>query len=59
MALRMGEQARPARQRFAVRLGPERSGRITPARERVLALLADGKLRDKPQTAAQAGVSQP
>src|SRR5262245_61197640 len=42
MALRMGDQLGPERERVGVRLGGAAPPRMTPARARVLAVLADG-----------------
>src|SRR5262245_44975829 len=47
MALRMGEHLGPARERVGVRLAGPPPKRMTPARGRVLALMADGLLRAK------------
>ncbi len=57
MALRMGEHLGAERLRVGVRLVGPPPQRMTPARRRVLALLADGMLRSKSETAAEAGVS--
>ncbi len=57
MALRMGEHLGPARERVGVRLAGPPPARLTAARGRVLALLADGLARGKSEVAAQAGVS--
>jgi len=56
MTLRMGELG-PERERVAVRLAGAAPQRLTPARRRVLAALADGLLRTKSETAKQASVS--
>ena len=56
MALRMGEMG-PERERVAVRLAGPPPQRMTPARRRVLAALADGLLRTKSEAAKDAGVS--
>src|SRR5437763_4073768 len=56
MALRMGELG-PERERVAVRLAGRPPQRLTPARRRVLAALADGLLRTKSEAAKDAGVS--
>src|SRR3954464_85606 len=56
MALRMGELG-PERERVAVRLAGPPPQRLTPARRRVLAVLADGLLRTKAEAAKDAGVS--
>jgi primosomal protein N' (replication factor Y) (superfamily II helicase) len=57
MALRMGEELGPERPRVGVRLAGPAPERITPARQRLLALLADGFTRPKSEAAAEAGVS--
>ncbi len=57
MALRMGEQLGPERPRVAVRLAGPAPLRMTPARNKVLAVLADGLLRAKRDVAEEAGVS--
>jgi primosomal protein N' (replication factor Y) len=57
MALRMGEHLGTERARVGVRLAGKAPERMTPARGRVLALLADGLLRAKREAAEQAGVS--
>src|SRR6202166_4324421 len=57
MCLRMGEHLGPARERVGVRLGAPPPKRMTPARARVLALLADGLARAKGEAAEEAGVS--
>src|SRR5260370_8056131 len=57
MALRMGEQLGAERPRVAVRLAGPAPARITPARKKVLALLAYGLLRAKRDVAEEAGVS--
>ena len=57
MALRMGEHLGPARERVGVRLAGRAPKRMTAARSRVLALLADGLARGKADVAAEAGVS--
>src|SRR4051812_39251623 len=56
MVLRMGELG-PERERVAVRLSGPPPKRKTPARNRVLAALADGLLRTKSEAAKDAGVS--
>ena len=56
MALRMGDLG-PERERVAVRLAGPPPQRLTPARRRVLAALADGLLRTKSEAAKDAGVS--
>jgi primosomal protein N' (replication factor Y) len=57
MCLRMGEHLGPARERLGVRLQGAPPKRMTPARARVLALLADGLARPKGEAAEEAGVS--
>jgi primosomal protein N' (replication factor Y) len=57
MALRMGEHLGPARERVGVRLAGSAPKRMTAARERVLALLAEGLARGKRDVADEAGVS--
>src|SRR5436190_6053564 len=57
MALRMGEHLGPARERIGVRLADGAPKRMTAARERVLALLADGLAHGKRVIAEEAGVS--
>jgi primosomal protein N' (replication factor Y) (superfamily II helicase) len=57
MALRMGAQLGPERLRVGVRLAGPPPSRMTPARARVLALLADGFVRGKSEAAELAGVS--
>jgi primosomal protein N' (replication factor Y) (superfamily II helicase) len=57
MALRMGEHLGPARERIGVRLVGAPPARMTPARERVLALLADALARAKSEVAQAAAVS--
>jgi primosomal protein N' (replication factor Y) len=57
MCLRMGEHLGPARERVGVRLNGRPPARMTPARQRVLALLADGFARPKGEAAEEAGVS--
>jgi primosomal protein N' (replication factor Y) len=57
MALRMGEHLGPERTRLGVRLAGPPPGRMTAARQRALALLADGLARGKSDTAREAGVS--
>jgi primosomal protein N' (replication factor Y) len=56
MTLRMGELG-PERERVAVRLAGAPPQRLTPARRRVMAALADGLLRTKSEAAKDAGVS--
>jgi primosomal protein N' (replication factor Y) len=57
MALRLGEDLGPARERVGVRLAGAAPKRMTTARNRVLALLADGLARGKRDVAQEAGVS--
>ncbi len=57
MALRMGEHLGPERVRIGVRLAGSPPQRMTTARARVLALLADGLVRAKSEAAEEAGVS--
>src|SRR5262245_44185998 len=57
MCLRMGEHLGPARERVGVRLAGPAPARMTAARTRVLALLADGMVRSKRDVAHEAGVS--
>ena len=57
MALRMGEQLGPERVRVGVRIAGPPPQRMTVARARVLALLADGLARAKGDAAREAGVS--
>src|SRR5438128_11065824 len=57
MALRMGEHLGPGRERVGVRIAGSTPKRMTAARERVLALLADGLARAKRDVADDAGVS--
>ena len=57
MALRMGEHLGPERIRIGVRLAGPPPARMTAARGRVLALLADGLVRSKSEAAQEAGVS--
>jgi primosomal protein N' (replication factor Y) (superfamily II helicase) len=57
MALRMGEHLGAERLRVGVRLAEPRPVRLTAARARVLAVLADGLVRSKAETANAAGVS--
>jgi primosomal protein N' (replication factor Y) len=56
MTLRMGDLG-PERVRYAVRLAGAPPQRMTPARQRVIALLSDGMLRPKGEAATEAGVS--
>jgi primosomal protein N' (replication factor Y) len=57
MCLRRGEALGEERVRMGVRLTGPPPKRMTPARTRVLALLADGLLRGKRDAAEEAGVS--
>ncbi len=57
MCLRMGDHLGPERLRVGVRLAGSPPARMTPARARVLALLADGMVRQKSEAAHEAGVS--
>jgi len=57
MALRMGEHLGAERLRVGVRLARPHPLRLTAARARVLAVLADGLVRSKAETAKEAGVS--
>ena len=57
MCLRMGEHLGAERERIGVRLAGQPPQRMTPARARVLELLADGMLRGKGEAAREAGVS--
>ena len=57
MALRMGEHLGPAREKIGVRLAGPHPKRMTAARNRVLAVLADGMVRAKSEAAHEAGVS--
>ncbi|MFZ0123141.1 MAG: primosomal protein N' [Xanthobacteraceae bacterium] len=57
MCLRMGAHLGPERVRVGVRLLGPAPGRMTAARQRVLALLADGLARHKGEAAEEAGVS--
>ncbi|RAI38263.1 primosomal protein N' [Rhodoplanes roseus] len=57
MALRMGEGLGPERERVGVRLAGAPPARMTPARARVLATLADRLVRAKSDAAKEAGVS--
>jgi primosomal protein N' (replication factor Y) (superfamily II helicase) len=57
MCLRMGEHLPPERERVGVRLAGPAPQRKTTARQRVLALLADGVVRGKAEAAREAGVS--
>jgi primosomal protein N' (replication factor Y) len=57
MCLRMGEHLGAERERIGVRLVGSPPQRKTPARARVLELLADGMTRGKSEAAREAGVS--
>ena len=57
MCLRMGEHLGAERERIGVRLAGPPPARMTAARGRVLALLADGMVRGKGDAAREAGVS--
>jgi len=59
MALRMGEDLGPGRERVGVRLAATgaQPARMTPARARVLQVFADGLVRAKNDAAQEAGVS--
>lgn len=57
MALRHGETPAPQRERVGVRLLGGEPSRITAAREKLLAVLADGFVRGKGEAAREAGVS--
>ncbi|HEY6255304.1 MAG TPA: primosomal protein N' [Xanthobacteraceae bacterium] len=57
MCLRRGDHLGPARERVGVRLTGPPPRRVTPARARVLAVLADGLARAKAEAAEEAGVS--
>jgi primosomal protein N' (replication factor Y) (superfamily II helicase) len=57
MCLRMGEHLGAERERVGVRLAGPPPPRLTAARERVLALLADGMVRGKSEAARESGVS--
>jgi primosomal protein N' (replication factor Y) len=57
MCLRMGEHLGAERERVGVRLAGAPPQRMTPARQRVLVLLADGMVRGKSDAAREAGVS--
>jgi primosomal protein N' (replication factor Y) len=58
MTLRFDAEGGTGRPRVGVRLGPARPKRMTAAREKVLALLADGLVRSKAEAARAAGVSR-
>ena len=57
MCLRMGEHLGAERERVGVRLAGSPPQRMTAARGRVLALLADGMVRGKGEAARESGVS--
>jgi primosomal protein N' (replication factor Y) (superfamily II helicase) len=57
MSLRMGEHLGPPRERVGVRLTGTPPKRMTAARGRVLALLANGLARGKSEAAQEAGVT--
>jgi primosomal protein N' (replication factor Y) len=57
MCLRMGEHLGEERERIGVRLAGAAPQRMTVARARALALLADGMVRGKSEAAREAGVS--
>ncbi|MBB6308450.1 primosomal protein N' [Xanthobacter tagetidis] len=57
MALRHGEAPGAGRERVGVRATGARPERMTAARERLLALVADGFVRGKSEAAREAGVS--
>jgi primosomal protein N' (replication factor Y) len=57
MCLRMGEHLGAERERVGVRIAAAAPARMTRARQRVLALLADGMVRGKGDAAREAGVS--
>ncbi|HTK13027.1 MAG TPA: primosomal protein N' [Xanthobacteraceae bacterium] len=57
MALRMGTHLGPERERVGVRLAGPPPERMTPARRRVIAALADEMVRSKSEAAQEAGVS--
>src|SRR5215472_6756242 len=57
MCLRMGEHLGAERERVGVRLAGPPPQRLTGARQRVLAPLADGMVRGKSDAAREAGVS--
>src|SRR6202167_1940684 len=57
MCLRQGEHLGAERERVGVRLVGAAPQRVTPARQRVLALFADGMVRGKSDAAREAGVS--
>ncbi len=57
MCLRMGEHLGPERVRVGVRLVGPVPKRLTPARRRLIEVLADGLLHGKSEVAKEAGVS--
>ncbi|MDT3685333.1 MAG: primosomal protein N' [Pseudorhodoplanes sp.] len=57
MALRMGENLSPAREKVGVRLAGPAPQHMTKARARVMQTLSDGLLRGKSEAAQEAGVS--
>ena len=57
MSLRMREHLPPARERIGVRLAGPPPKRMTAARNRALALVADGLVRSKGEIAEEAGVT--
>ena len=57
MALRMGEHLPPPRERIGVQLAGSPPRRMTAARNRVLAVVADGFVRSKGEVAEEAGVT--
>jgi primosomal protein N' (replication factor Y) (superfamily II helicase) len=57
MCLRMGEHLGEERERVGVRVAGATPQRMTPARGKVLQLLADGMVRGKSEAAREAGVS--
>src|SRR5438105_4084339 len=57
MTLRMGDNLGPERLRLGVRLIGEPPRRMTPARRRLIEVLADGLLHGKSEAAREAGVS--
>src|ERR1700751_2417728 len=57
MSLRMGEDLGPERVRLGVRLIGAAPKRLTPARRRLIDVLADGLLHGKSEAAKEAGVS--
>src|SRR3984957_4128240 len=57
MCLRMGEHLGAERERVGVRLAGAPPQRMTPARQRALALFADGMVRGKSDAAREAGGS--